>query len=388
MAEIVKYSKLVVVLLITSCTLNNNIQGETEDVIELNKNDYAKYFSIGKDDSGTNHIIINEDWGSQNNRVVYRLISRLEEVQKSDSNFEAKDNDILIPVQKIVCMSTSHIAYISKLNSSESIVAVSGAKYVSDSTVRELYKKGEIWDIGYEAYINYEMLLKLKPDLVLTYGISGENNLYIQKIRDLGIKVIAVGDYMENHPLGKAEYLKFFGYLLGKERMADSVYISIKESYIRATERLASADINAKPKVLLNAPWKDHWYIPGENNYMSILVKDAGGEVILTKPGDMHSFANSVEEVLREAYKADFWINPNFINSMSELRSINPIFSKIPAFIGGKIYNNTKRRTPEGGSDFWERGVIEPHEILDDLIDILHPELSGGRELKYYIKLK
>ncbi|MDZ4059249.1 MAG: ABC transporter substrate-binding protein, partial [Bacteroidales bacterium] len=287
---------------------------------------------------------------------------------------------------KVVCMSTSHIAYINTLGEAESIVAISGGRYISDSIISSGVADGTIADIGFESSISYEKLMQLKPDIVFTYGISGENNLYIQKIRDIGIKVIALGDYMEEHPLGKLEYLKLFGELYCKGEYADSLYNSVKDRYNKVAQRVA--DIEYRPVILLNAPWKEIWYIPGENNYMSHLIRDAGGEVLLSKEGDSHSYTNSIEEVFASSHKASLWLNPNFYSTISELRSSNPLFSKMNLLSSGKVFNNTKRNTERGGSDFWERGVVEPDIILNDLINIIHPDKGDSGELKYYIKLK
>ncbi len=210
--------------------------------------------------------------------------------------------------------------------------------------------------------------------------------MYIDKIKELGIKVIVVGDYMEEHPLGKLEYLNFFGVLYSKKALSDSLFNAVQSRYINKRELMA--DVDERPKVLLNAPWKDIWYIPGVNSYMSHLIRDAGGDIILSKEGDIPSHPNSLEEVYIEAKNADFWLNPNFYSTLSQLETGNPLFKRLPVFIKGKVFNNIKRNTQRGGSDFWETGVIEPDVILNDLINILHPKRGDSSDLKYYILLK
>ena len=118
---------------------------------------------------------------------------------------------------------------------------------------------------------------------------------------------------------------------------------------------------------------------------MNYLIKDAGGEILLCKEG--RSNPHNIEEVFIEASSADFWLNPNFYTTLKELSSSNPLFSKLSVLSKGEVYNNTKRNTSRGGSDFWERGVVEPDVILNDLIKILHPGYGDGGDLKYYMKL-
>ncbi len=367
---------LSVLLLLLSC------KGDiTHERGEIAGNEYAKFFELETNSQGDVTLVINESWSGKREVTRYRII-------KADSNKEYTDETevINVPLRKVVCMSTSHIAYINTLNEERSIAAISGGEYVSDSLISSMVNDGRIADIGFESSISYEKLMQLKPDIVFTYGISGENNLYIQKIRDLGIKVIALGDYMEEHPLGKLEYLKLFGELFCKREYADSLYRSIRERYFKVRERVA--DIDHRPFILLNAPWKETWYIPGENNYMSHLIRDAGGDVLLSKRGDSHSYPNSIEEVFANSGRASLWLNPNFYSSINELGSSNPLFLKMDLLKSGKVFNNTKRNTIRGGSDFWERGVVEPDIILNDLINIIHPERGDRKELRYYIKLE
>ncbi|MHC1781120.1 MAG: ABC transporter substrate-binding protein [Bacteroidales bacterium] len=375
MKSTIKYIFLLPIFLSVQNCKNGDDKVENYNV----SNEYAHFFNIEQKADNSIILKINENWNGENRLSSYKLIKR-------DDNAETKLdlNEISVPLKRVVCMSTSHISYINALGKGNTIVAISGGQYVSDTTISESVKKGDIVDIGFESSINYELLLSLAPDVLFTYGISGENNTYIDKIRALGIKVIVLGDYMEEHPLGKLEYLKLFGKLYGEDQLADSLYSRISGSYLSLRDSVAR--INYRPKVLVNAPWKDIWYIPGEKSYMNYLIKDAGGEILLCKEG--RSNPHNVEEVFIEASKADIWLNPNFYTSLNDLSSSNPLFSKLAILSKGRVYNNTKRNTTRGGSDFWERGVIEPDSILIDLIKILHPGKGDGGDLKYYIKLE
>lgn len=378
------YIKIItLLLLLSSC---NGYKGQSNSNQEAdnsnNSNHYANFFDINIDDQGNRVITVNETWSGQNVQSIYVLFKNNEKAFENKNHKYSNATFIQTPVRKIVCMSTSHLAFINELGQSSSIVAVSGGKYISDTLIRSKLKKGEILDVGFEASVNYEILMQLNPDVVFAYGISGENNQYIEKIKQAGIKVVVVSDYMENHPLGKLEYLKFFGAFFNQEEMADSLYNLITHRYIETKSRVEN--LTSKPNVLLNAPWKDAWYIPGQNNYMSHLIQDAGGEVLLSKQGESHSYTHSIENVIQLSYNAQYWLNPNFYSTLKELREGNPLFGDIPVVQNGKVFNNTKRDTPGGGSDFWERGVIEPDIILNDLINILHPDLGNKKELVYY----
>ncbi len=367
------------ILLLPLLLLILNCSGEKDNPTTFkSQNEYAQYFNIEQNE---NEIVlqINEGWNGEAKIFNYKLKER----SKLNSKVLNPD-EIPFPLERVVCMSTSHISYINAIGKSNTIVAISGSQYISDSSIISGIQAKEIYDIGFESSINYELLLSLRPDVVFTYGISGENNTYIDKIREMGIKVIVLGDYLEEHPLGKLEYLKLFGKLYMEDNFADSVFRASSGKYIEKRNKML--DVDKRPKVLLNAPWKDVWYIPGLKSYMSYLITDAGGDLILAKEG--RSNPHNIEEVYIKASEADFWLNPNFYTTLKELSNSNPLFAKLPLITSGKVFNNTKRNTSRGGSDFWERGVIEPDVILDDLIKILHPGKADGGELKYYIRLE
>jgi ABC-type Fe3+-hydroxamate transport system, periplasmic component len=378
---------LPILLSATLLSLISSCNGSSSNVsrIENTDNEYAELFAIKTDDKGDRFLIINETWNGSSNPKEYRLVERSER-----KNGIFTEDEIPVPLQSVACMSTTHIAYISALEKTDIIKAVSGAGYVSNPDVTDKITKGEVKDIGYEAALNYELLIATQPDILFTYGISGQDNQHLKKLKELGIRHLVIGDYLENHPLGKLEYLKLFGALLGCYDSADSTYKVVSGRYIEIKESIAEF-ADKKAKVLMNAPWRDIWYIPGNDNYMSFLVRDAGGELLGSRPGEYISFPYGFEEIILKAYEADYWLNPNSYATMQELSAVSPLFSKLPVFKPGKVFNNIKQNTPQGGSNFWEQGVVEPDIILKDLVTILHPEVYGTNKrdnLKYYIELK
>ena len=370
----------ITLLAISSC------KGSSSNVSEFDytDNEYAELFAIKIDENGDRFLIINETWDGSSNPKEYRLVDRSE---RKDGVYE--QNEIPIPLQNIACMSTSHIAYISALGKTGIIKAVSGTRYISNPVIPERVASGEVKDIGYEAALNYELLIAVQPDILFTYGISGQDNQHLKKLKELGIRHLVIGDYLENHPLGKLEYLKLFGALLGCYDSADSIYKATSGRYLEIKENIAEL-IDKKSKVLMNAPWRDIWYIPGDKSYMSVLIRDAGGELLGSRIGEYISYPYGFEEIISKAYDADYWLNPNSYATMQELSAVNPLFSKLPLFKSGRIFNNIKQNTPMGGSNFWEQGVVEPDIILKDLATILHPEVYSNEKrenLQYYLEL-
>ena len=260
------------------------------------------------------------------------------------------------PLRSIVCMSSSYIGFLDALGCDSVATAVSGLAYVSDPEVR-----AHAVDVGYDAALDYESILKLRPDLVLTYAVSAAEPPYLQKLRDLGIRTAVIHEHLESHPLARAEYIKFFGLLTGRTALADSLFADVRDRYLSLVK-----ETDTPQKVLVNIPYADQWYIPGGDNYMTRLIQDAGGEVLGAVPGRFESSVISVEKAFELSREADCWLNPGWCATKAQLRSVHPLFADFPV-LGKSVWNNTTQTTPGGGNAFWETGPARPDLILQDL---------------------
>jgi iron complex transport system substrate-binding protein len=219
------------------------------------------------------------------------------------------------------------------------------------------------------------------------YGIGSESAGYEGKLKELGIKVMLDADYLETDPLGKAEWIKLFGALFCKEKMADSIYKSIEESYNQIKTHISS-NINSRPEVMLGLPFKDNWFISPGNSYICKLINDAGGNYLWQDTESSVSTPYSLENVYLKSLKAEYWLNIGNVNSKKEIILFDPRLEMIPCFKNNNLYNNNKRITSKGGNDYWESGTIHPDIILKDIASILHPGLFENYELFYYRKIE
>ena len=274
------------------------------------------------------------------------------------SPYGAADDTLLVnkPMRSIVCMSSSYIGFLDALGCDSVATAVSGLAYVSDPEVR-----AQAVDVGYDAALDFETILKVKPDLLLTYAVSAAEPPYLAKLRELGIRTAVIHEHLESHPLARAEYIKFFGLLTGRKALADSLFAEIRDGYLALV-----VETDTPKKVLVNIPYADQWYIPGGDNYMTRLIRDAGGEVLGAVPGRFESSVISVEKAFEYAQEADFWLNPGWCATKDQLRSVHLLFADFPV-IDKPVWNNTKQSTPGGGNAFWETGPARPDLILQDL---------------------
>lgn len=284
------------------------------------------------------------------------------------------------PLRRIVCMSTSYVGYLDALGCDSLVCAVSGVPYVSQPRVR-----ARAAEAGYEAALDYETLLSLRPDVVLTYAVSGLEPAYVLKLRELGIKVFILYEHLESLPLGRAEYVRLFGALTDRRPQAEGVFDAIAERYGRIAAAAAAAPVR---RVLLNIPYGDAWYIPGADSYLSRLIRDAGGEVLGALPGRSDSRIVTVETAYALSRDADAWLHTGWCTTRAQLRAAHPLFSAFPVLDDGLVYDNTRRTTPAGGNDYWESGALRADLILEDLVTILHPECHRADSLHYYIEVQ
>ena len=282
--------------------------------------------------------------------------------------------EVTAPLRSIVCMSSSYIGFLDAIGCDSVATAVSGLAYVSDPEVQ-----AHAVDVGYDAALDYETILKLRPDLVLTYAVSAAEPPYLQKLRDLGIRTAVIHEHLESHPLARAEYIKFFGLLTGRKERADSLFADIRDRYLSLVK-----ESDAPKSVLVNIPYADQWYIPGGDNYMTRLIQDAGGAVLGAVPGRFDSSVISVEKAYELAREADCWLNPGWCATKAQLRSVHPLFADFPV-LAKSVWNNTKQTTPGGGNAFWETGPARPDVILQDLRAIFDGTEVPGY---YYFELE
>ncbi|MFH0841828.1 MAG: ABC transporter substrate-binding protein [Bacteroidota bacterium] len=374
---------LIATALAISCSNNENKHLQEARFDNNSIVSRAGRFSLEKTDSCT-LLTITDPWqGAKDIKKVYFLVDRNEKLSETAD----KNSVIYVPVEKMICMSTTHVAMVSALGHGDAIVGVSGAGFMFSQEISEKIKRGNVYDVGYEAGMNNELILSLSPDLIMMYGIGSESAGYLSKVQELGIKVMFNADYLENDPLAKTEWIKLFGALFCEEEKADSLFRTICLSYDQIKSYIEQ-NAAEKPDVLLGLPFRDTWFISPGDSYAARFIADAGGNYLWHETRSSVSMPYSLEVVYIRSLKADFWINTGSAGSKKEIISLDPRLEKIPPFRNGNLYNNNKRVSLSGGNDYWESGILQPHIILKDIAAILHPDLFPGYELYYYSKLE
>ena len=379
--------KLIYIILfigIVSCKENRNTNVLTT-ISSSKKIDisYAKGFSVIKTD---NHSIlkISNPWPMAKKEYNYLLLTK-EQALANNYNKDDYNGIITIPIKTIVVTSTTHIPALELLGVEQALVGFPGTDYVSSKKTRQLIDQGKIRELGKNENINTEVLLELKPDLVVGFGVDGVSKTF-ETIQKSGIPVLYNGDWVETSVLAKAEWVKFFGTLFNKEKKADSIFNTIEKNYSDA-KKLAS-QVNNRPTVLSGALHKDVWYLPSGTSPEAKFLRDANANYLWSETTANGSLALSFETVFKKAKDADLWISPSYYSSLKALESANTHYTQFKAFKNKNVYSFVNTTGKTGGVLYYELGTARPDLVLKDLIKICYPELLKEYTFTFFKPLK
>lgn len=381
---LLRTSLIGLLFLLFACTSeeSNNNTNEIEQTIASIR--YAKGFSIAYYD-GYKIITLHTPWKGETSSYKYILYENQPPTSQILNSKNVEDVFIKTPISSIACMSLTHIAFIEKLEQQHTIVGISGCDYVSSPIIKERIKNQFIKEVGQHEVINYELLVSMHPEVVMAFGIDQTSATKINKLKTLGLTTVLNAEYMETHPLGQAEWIKFIAAFYNEEMKADSIFDYIEKEYLKLVE-VATPTTN-KPTVFTGMPWSGAWYVPGGLSFQAQLFKDAGASYLWADNQEERSFVKSKEIILDEALDANFWLNVNAYNSIKDIIETDALLKNFKALKEQQIYNNNLRENAAAGNDYWESGVVHPHIVLKDLIKIFHPTLIE-HELYYYKKLE
>ena len=371
--SIISTITLLCLLFLASCVYNKktSLEAFKQDVYTP---EYATGFKIlGAKNAQSTLIQVSNPWQGAKNVTMSYFISRNGELPPTGFTGPT----IPAGAQRIVCMSSSYIAMLDALGQVDRIVAVSGINYIANPYI--LAHKDSIKDMGPE--MNYELLLGLKPDVVLLYGIGDAQTAVTDKLKELAIPYMYVGEYLEESPLGKAEWLVALSELTDSRDKGIDVFREIPKRYQALKDLTAS--VEQRPTVMFNTPWNDSWVMPSTQSYMVQLVTDAGADYIYKENTSNSSAPIGLETAYGLIQKADYWINVGTASTLDELKNMNPKFADAKSVRDKTVYNNNLRITATGGNDYWESAVVRPNVVLRDLIHIFHPELVSDSTYYY-----
>ncbi len=341
---------------------------------------YAKGFSI-KNYDGYSVVKVSNPWPKANKTYTYILKEKNANLPDSLS----KNIIIPIPIKSIVVTSTTHIPSLEMLDEEKSLVGFPHLDYISSEKVRTLIVNKKIKELGSNHDLNTEVLIDLQPDVIIGYGIDNSNPT-LDNIQKSGLKVMLNGDWNEETPLGKAEWIKFFGALYGKQKQANELFSKIETDYLKTIEIAKRAA--TKPSILIGDMFEDKWYLPKGTSWGCLLLKEAHSNYLWQDSKGTGSLALSFETVFEKANAADFWITSGQFSTLKEMTDSNPHYNQFKAFQNKNVYSFSNKKGKTGGVLYYELAPNRPDIVLKDIVKILHPELLVGYQPFFFEKLK
>ncbi|WP_047415569.1 ABC transporter substrate-binding protein [Cellulophaga sp. Hel_I_12] len=345
---------------------------------------FAKGFTIEKQDSGVTLITLKSPWPGAEKAFTYALVPK-EKIREIKLNKKAYDAIVAVPIEKVIVTSTTHVPALESLGVANKLVGFPDTRYISSEETRALVETGKILELGVNGALNTEMVIALQPDLVVGYSLNSENNNY-ETIQAAQIPVVYNGDWMEESPLGKAEWIKFFAAFFDKEKEADHYFLEVATAYQEA-KALAKTATN-KPQVISGAIYKDIWYLPGGKSWAAQFISDASANYIYHDNEESGSLSLSWESVLEKGQSADFWISPAQFTSHNAMLENSPHYQQFDAFKKRQVYSFAGTVGSTGGVIYYELAPNRPDVVLKDLIHIFHPELLPNYTPYFFKPLK
>lgn len=366
--KIVIYKVLIVCLLqlTVACTGKEQVSGPSVGT-EVR---YAKHFRIVQREGYVELVILQPETGKTEKR--FALVKNGAEIQT-----EADVKRIDVPVKSMAVLSTTHIGMLDALKSLDCVKGATNRTFIANEKIRDGIVRGRIGEFGDESSLAPEKLLKRKINLVVYSGF-GKEFPQERKLEQLSVFAMADYDWREEHPLGKAEWIKVFGYLTGKEQEAETYFASVEKAYKDLRKSLQQE--KRQVKVLVGSLIGDIWYAPAGQSYMAHILRDAGaGYVYAGEPGT-GSCQKTLEQVFRDQQEVFVWMNAGAV-SLEDLAHQQARYALFDAVGKGSVYCYT-----HNSNYFWEMGAVNPHWLLED-VAVMTGNASGKR-LHFYQLLK
>lgn len=332
----------------------------------------ARNISIFENE-GYDEVIIHNSQGREVARYILRNRNSATPVEIPEGGIEIK-----VPVESLATDSEVYAAALIELGVGDVISGMFDEDYVTIPSIRKGLDTEEIEKLGKTSSPNLEKLIALGPDAML---ISYFDGMQTQNLEGIGIPVVKMYDLQELTPEGRAEWIRFFGKLTGKDAEAELIYQEVRNNYSRLAEKGKNGANH--PKVLTDLMYQGVWYVPGGNSYQAELLKDAGADYFMKNDNSAITLNLSPEQILSEASDADIWIIRHY-GSAEELRTIleaDPVYRNIKAYKTGRVYYSDTSR-----SGLFRDFPFHPDLLLEDYYRIFNGE--DIENLKYFKRLE
>ena len=358
-------------LLAVSCVGNQSGRvDEQGDTLMLS---YAKNLTI-VDFPDHTEVTMRNPWDTTKVMGKYSLIKN-EELKTKNSSLSHTSSLVKVPLRNAAVFGSVHCALLHELEADESVGGICDFEFFNLPYYKQAVGDGRIANLGNSMQPSLEKIIDLNPDALMPSPF--ENSGGLGRIERLGIPIIWCADYMENTPLGRAEWSRFYGRLFGRAEQADSIFQRVESRYKEI--RSAALHAKTKPKLLPEMPWSGQWTLPGSGSSSTRLYQDAGAEYLFADLKGSGGVPLSTEKVVDRAVDADIWLIKHHGNlDRQQMISDTPLLVGIKAPIWWCDTSKTL---------LYEETPFHPERLLENLISILHPELGITSEYVYFREL-
>ena len=376
----IKHSFCVLMVLLAICSCGNRgnkgNNGELSEVEIL----YSKNLKI-YDGKGYSIVEIRNPWDTV--AVLHRYLL----VEDGTVSPEAENATVVVtPVKNVAVYSSVHASIIDLLKEVDAIKGVCEGEYMETKSIKDAMSYGKIVDFGSSMTPNVEMMLKEGVEAIIatpfvngTYGAAAT----------IGVPIIEGADYMEVHPLGRTEWIKFYSRLFNKKELGDSLFNETCKRYDYLKNMVSSnsdGQSGSCPTVISEYRYGSQWYTPGGRSYIATLYKDAGGDYIFAGDSTAGSLTLSLERLIECGVNADVWlIKYNLAKDLTyeDLKNDFPPCANFKSFKNRRIYGCNTGRVP-----YYSETPMHPYHLLEDYVMIFHPDMLEDGKLRYFTPLE
>jgi iron complex transport system substrate-binding protein len=261
-------------VLLFSCT-EKQVQDRQKTTVPL---DFATGFQLYQ---GEGFWEIEVSQGYAGSSDTYRYLVLDSGVQVNRTGYDAV---VQLPIDAVVLTSTTQVPHLDALGKTDLLIGFPQTDLISSSSARARIAAGKVKELGAGPSANPELVLELQPDWIMISTL-GEDLRYLDIFKQAGIPALINGEYVEQNPLGRAEWIKFTGVLLGNYPEALAQFEQIKKDYYEAERLTSSLQTKELPTVLSGVMYQDIWYAPGGGSWAAQLLEKAGGSYVFGKEG-------------------------------------------------------------------------------------------------------
>ncbi|MBS2099568.1 ABC transporter substrate-binding protein [Carboxylicivirga linearis] len=356
-------------LLVWCASCSNGKMSDTS--CDYSKMQYAKGFSIDTFDNKTRVTIFNPK----------DLSGVLAQFYLLPSNYEGKlkPNEIKVPCQRIICLSSTQLAYLIELDAIDGVAGINSSRHLFNQEIKNRVKNGKILRVGKEGVFDTEVIAAINPDVIFVSPFkTGGYNM----IKNMGIPLVPMAAYSEHLPLGRAEWIKFMSLFVDQKPKADSIFSDIANNYNHL--KSLTKNIKTRPTVFSGKMKGSAWYVAGGDSFFAQLFTDAGADYVI-KDNKTGASPMDFESVYALAHNAQYWrvltSSPHGFGKKM-LKEEDERYADFDAFKTGNVLVCNLRDIP-----YREESGLCPQVLLADYIHHFHPNLLPDYKPVYWKKI-